>query len=57
MADIQKNVAKWAKRNPISRHFNAKKDKETIAAWRMDLEKVLQVFNVRSVAWVMTVAN
>ena len=50
MADIQKNVAKWVKRNPVSRHFNAKKDKEAIVVWRMDLEKILQVFNVRSVA-------
>jgi len=28
-----------------------------IAAWRLDLDKIIQVFNVRSVAWVMTVAN
>jgi len=50
VADIQKKVVKWAKRNPVSRHFNAKKDKETITAWRMDLDKILQVFNVRSAA-------
>ena len=49
MADIQKKLVKWVKRNPISRHFNAKKDKETIAAWRMDMEKILQVFNVRPI--------
>jgi len=57
VADIQKNVAKWAKRNPVSRHLNAKKDKETIAARRVDLDRILQVFNVRPVAWVMTVTN
>jgi len=57
VADIQKKIAKWVKRNPVSRRFHAKKTKETIAAWRLDLEKILQVFNVRSVAWVMTVAN
>jgi len=50
VADIQKKIVKWAKRNPVSRRFNAKKDKETIVAWRLDLEKILQVFNVRSTA-------
>jgi len=57
VADVQKKIAKWVKRNPVSRRFHAKKAKETIAAWRLDLEKILQVFNVRSVVWVMTVAN
>ena len=50
MADIQKKVVKWVKQNPVSRRFHAKKDNETIAAWRLDLEKTLQVFNVRSAA-------
>ena len=57
MADIQKKLVKWVKRNPVSRRLHAKKTKEKIAAWRMDLEKILQVFNVRSVAWVMPVAD
>jgi len=43
-------LAKWVKRNAISRHFQAKKNKRTIAAWRLDLEDILQVFNVRPVA-------
>ena len=50
MADIQKKVIKWVKRNPVSRRFHAKKTKERISAWGMDLEKILQVFDVRSVA-------
>ena len=57
MADIQKKTAKCVKRNPASRYFNAKKDKKTIAAWRLDLDEILQVFKVCSIAWVMTVAN
>ena len=32
-----------------SRLFHAQNDKEAIAAWRLDLNRVLQVFNVRSV--------
>jgi hypothetical protein len=33
----------------ISRHFHAKNDKERIAAWRLDLVRILNVFNVRSI--------
>jgi len=57
VADIQKKLAKSVKRNAVSRRFNAKKTKERIAAWRLDLEKILQVFNVRSVTWVMAIAD
>jgi len=41
-------VIERRKRNAISRHFNAKHDKEKIAAWSSDLTRILQVFNVRS---------
>ena len=34
----------------VSRHFHAKNDKEKIAAWRLDLGRILDVFNVRSIA-------
>ena len=33
----------------ISRHFHAKNDKEKIAAWRLDLNRILHIFNVRSI--------
>ena len=33
----------------VSRHLHAKNDKEKIAAWRLDLDRILQVFNVRSI--------
>ena len=57
MADIQEKLAKWDKRNAISRHFRAKDDKKTIATWKLDLDKILQVFDVRSVLAVKTSAN
>ena len=44
------NITKQGKRNVISRHLRAKSDKEKTAAWRLDLDKMLQVLNVRSVA-------
>jgi hypothetical protein len=49
VADIQRNVVKQGKRNGISRHIHARNDKERIAAWKLDLNKILHVFNVRSV--------
>ena len=36
------------KRNFISRIFNAKKDKDTVAAWRSELDRIVHVFEVRS---------
>ena len=50
-------LVKWGKRNAVFRHFRAKKDKETIAAWRLGLDKILLDFNVRSITRVMAVAN
>jgi hypothetical protein len=49
VADIQKKLVKWGKRNMVSRRFHAKEDKETIVAWRLDLERILRAFKVRSV--------
>ena len=49
VAGIQKKIVKWGKRNPISQRFRAKEDKELIATWRLDLEKILHIFNVCSV--------
>jgi hypothetical protein len=48
VAQIQRSAVEPDKRNPISRIFNAKKDKATIAAWRSDLDRILHVFEVRS---------
>ena len=51
MAEIQRKVIKQSKRNAISRIFHAKNDKEVIAAWKVDLNRILHVFNVRSVVF------
>jgi hypothetical protein len=45
---IQKKIVKQGKRNAVSRAFYAKNDKDTIAAWRRDLDRILHVFNVCS---------
>ena len=38
----------------VSRLLHAKNDKETIAGWKLELGRILQVFNVRSVAVIFT---
>ena len=48
MGEIQRRVIKRTGRNAVSRLFHAKNDKESIAAWRSDLSRVLQVFTVCS---------
>jgi len=50
VTEIERNIIEQEKRNVISRHLHAKDDREKIAAWRLGLDKVLQVFNVCSVA-------
>jgi hypothetical protein len=49
LAEIQRKIIEKGKWNAISRLFHAKIDKETITAWKSDLNKTLLVFNVSSV--------
>ena len=57
LADIEKKLAKWDRRSVIYRRLRAKKYKKMVAAWKLGLENILQVFNVRPVPRVMTVVN
>ena len=43
-------MIKQSGRNAVSRLFHAKSDKETIAGWKAELNRILLVFNVRSIA-------
>jgi hypothetical protein len=49
VADIQRKATKQSIRGTASRLLHAKNDKETIAAWKSDLNRMLHVFTVRSV--------
>jgi hypothetical protein len=49
VADVQEKLVKWDTRNAISRWFHAKKDKKTIAGWKLELDKILRTLNVRLV--------
>ena len=50
MGEIKRNIAKQGKRHTISRTFWPKKEKEAIATWRLSLNRILCVLNVRSVS-------
>jgi len=50
--EIQEKVVKQGKRNVVSQLFHAKDDKQQIAAWRSDFDRILQIFNVRSIVTV-----
>ena len=47
MTEIEGNVTKQSKRNRFFRLIHAKTDKDKIAAWRAELNRILQIFNVR----------
>ena len=47
MAEIQGRIVEKRERGLLSRLAHSKNDKETIAAWKLDLIRILQVFNVR----------
>ena len=49
VTEIQQRIVKQGERGAISRHFHAKNDKDKIAAWRLDLNRILQIFNVRPI--------
>ena len=50
MAQIQRSVAEPDKRNTFSRILNPNRDKEAIAAWRSELDRIVHVFEVCSAA-------
>ena len=52
VAEIQKKIIKLGKRSTVSRLLHAKDDKETIAAWGLDLNRILHVFSVGSTTFV-----
>ena len=46
--EAQRHIIERGKRNPISRRYHAKEDKEVVATWKLNLDGVLGVFNVCS---------
>ena len=57
VAGIQKKVIKQSGRRRVSRFLYARDDKDTIAGWKSDLNRILVVFNVRSVSFRLATAD
>ena len=51
MAEIQSDILKCRGRKAVGRFIQAKSDAETITAWKSNLNRILHVFNVRSVGF------
>ena len=48
VAEIERRVVERGGRNAVARILHAKNDGGTIAAWKLDLSRILHVFNVCS---------
>ena len=57
VAEIERKVIKHGKRNVALKFVLAKGDKDKIAAWKQDLIRFLQVFNVRSIRSAFALTN
>ena len=47
MAVIQKHILRRGKRAIVPQFFRAKDDEKLVAAWRLDLDEIRRVFDVR----------
>jgi len=47
MNEIQRHAVDWGKRSAISRRYYARDNKEAIATWKLDLDGILRVLDVR----------
>ena len=54
VAEIQEDVLKRSGRGRVSRFLRSRDDKDMIAAWKSDLNRLLRVFNVCSVCLHLT---
>ena len=53
VAEIQGKATKHTRRSRVSRFLRSKNDKEKIAAWKSELDRILQVFTVRLFAFIL----
>ena len=55
--NIREKIGNKRGRNRLSRVFHAKSDKDAVGAWKLDLSRILHVFNVRSITNVWSPLN
>ena len=52
VAEIQRKIRTRGKQSVVSPRIHSEKDKEAMVTWRSDLDRILRVFNVRSIVFV-----
>jgi len=57
VAEIQRKIMKQSGKHKFSQFLHARSDKDTIAGWKSDLNRIVVVFNVRSVSPYLAAAN
>ena len=57
VAEIQERVMGRSGRHGVTRFFHSRDDKDAIAAWKLELNRILHVFNVCSGRSCLTIAN
>ena len=57
VTEMQTKIIKRSERHTVSRFLRARTDKDTIAGWKLDLNRILVVFNVRSTRFRLAAAN
>ena len=57
VAEIQNKVIKQSGRHRVTQFLHARNDKDMIAGWKSDLNRILVVFNVGSMLCCFDVAN
>ena len=57
MDNIREKIGNKRGRNRLSRVVHAKSDKDAVGAWKLDLNRILHVFNVRSITSVWSPLN
>ena len=49
VAEIERKIISQGGRNPLSRFLHARDDKDNISGWKLDLNRILNIFTVCSV--------
>ena len=57
VAEIQRKIIKQSQRDRISPFIHSKNDKDMIAGWKLGLNRILVVFNVRIVSLRLAAAD
>ena len=57
MAVIQKHIIKCGKRTIVHKYFRSKEDEQLVATWRLNLDDIRRVFDVRLLTFYLAVVK